>query len=76
MKHIEISVMEDGELSIDGQVKPAGNLDIREFEDGEWVGGCYATFDNLVEKVKECLEEWIYFNLRLKNETLRQKRKN
>ena len=25
MKHIEISVMEDGELSIDGQVKPAGN---------------------------------------------------
>ena len=30
-KHIEISVMEDGELSIDGQVKPAGNLDIREF---------------------------------------------
>ena len=27
MKHIEISVMEDGELSIDGQVKPAGNLD-------------------------------------------------
>ena len=30
MKHIEISLMEDGELSIDGQVKPAGNLDIRE----------------------------------------------
>ena len=57
MKHIEISVMEDGELSIDGQVKPAGNLDIREFEDGEWVGGCYATYDNLVEMVKECLEE-------------------
>ena len=57
MKHIEISVMEDGELSIDGQTKPGGNLDIREFEDGEWVGGCYATFDNLAEKVKECLEE-------------------
>ena len=57
MKHIEVSLMEDGELSIDGQVKPAGNLDIREFEDGEWVGGCYATFDNLAEKVKECLEE-------------------
>jgi hypothetical protein len=56
-KHIEISVMRDGELSIDGQVKPAGNLDIREYEDGEWIGGCYATFDNLAEKVKECLEE-------------------
>ena len=55
MKHIEISLMEDGELSIDGQVKPAGNLDIREFEDGEWTGGCYATYDNLVEKVKEAL---------------------
>ena len=57
MRHIEISLMEDGELSIDGQAKPAGKLDIREFEDGEWVGGCYATFDNLVEKVNECLEE-------------------
>ena len=53
MKHIESSVMEDGELSIDGQVKPAGNLDIREFEDGELVVGCYATYDNLLEKVKE-----------------------
>ena len=57
MRHIEISLMEDGELSIDGQVKPAGNLDIREFEDGVWTGGCYATYDNLVEKVKEALEE-------------------
>ena len=57
MKHIEISVMETFERSIDGQVKPAGNLDIREFEDGEWVGGCYATYDTLVEKVKECLEQ-------------------
>ena len=57
MRHIEISLMEDGELSIDGQTKPAGKLDIREFEDGEWVGGCYATYDNLAEKVKECLEE-------------------
>ena len=24
-------------------------------EDGEWTGGCYATYDNLVEKVKEAL---------------------
>ena len=57
MKHIEISLMESGELSIDGQTKPSGDLDIREFEDGEWTGGCYATFDNLVEKVKEALED-------------------
>ena len=55
-KHIEIFAMEDNELSIDGQVKPAGNLHIREFEDGEWTGGCYATYDNLVEMVKAGLE--------------------
>jgi hypothetical protein len=57
MKHIEISLMEDGELSIDGQTKPGGNLDIREFEDGEWVGGCYSRYDNIIEKVKEALED-------------------
>ena len=57
MKYIEISLMEDGELSIDGQSKPAGNLDIREYEDVEWMGGSYATYDNLVEKVKEALED-------------------
>ena len=49
--------MEECELSIDGQSKPAGNLDIREYEDGEWMGGSYATYDNLVEKVKEALED-------------------
>ena len=57
MKIIEISVVKNGELSIDGQTKPAGNLDIREFEDGEWTGGCYATYENLIEKVKEALED-------------------
>ena len=57
MRHIEIAIIKNGELSIDRQTKEGGNLDIREFEDGEWVGGCYATFDNLIEKVKECLEE-------------------
>jgi len=56
MKHIEISLMEDGELSIDGQSRPAGNIEIREFENGEWMGGSYATYDNLVKKVKEALE--------------------
>ena len=57
MKHIEISVMEESELSIDGQTRSNGNIEIREFEDGEWMGGGYATYDNLVEKVKEALEE-------------------
>ena len=36
MKHIEISLMGENELSIDGQSKPDGNIEIREFEDGEW----------------------------------------
>ena len=57
MRHIEVSLMEDGELSIDGQSRPAGNIEIREFNDGEWVGGCYATYDNLVEMVKAGLED-------------------
>ena len=57
MRHIEVSLMEDGKLSIDGQSRPAGNIEIREFNDGEWIGGCYATYDNLVEKVKEGLED-------------------
>ena len=56
-KYVEISLMEDGELSIDGQSKPAGNIEIREYEDGEWMGGSYATYDNLVENVKEALED-------------------
>ena len=43
MRHIEISLMEDGELSIDGQSSPVGNLGIREYEDGERMGGSYAT---------------------------------
>ena len=57
MKHVEISLMEDDELSIDGQTRPAGNIEIREFVDGEWMGGSYATYENLVEKVKEALED-------------------
>ena len=56
-KYVEISLMENGELSIDGQSRPAGNIEIREYEDGEWMGGSYATYDNLVEKVKEALED-------------------
>lgn len=55
-RHLEISLMGEDELSIDGQTNPAGNIEIREFEDGEWMGGSYATYDNLVKKVKEYLE--------------------
>ena len=57
MRHVEVSLMEKDELSIDGQTKPAGKIEIREFKDGEWMGGSYATYDNLVEKVKEALED-------------------
>ena len=49
--------MVDDELSIDGQTRPAGNIEIREFKDGEWMGGSYATYENLVEKVKEALDD-------------------
>jgi hypothetical protein len=49
--------MEENELSIDGQTKPDGNLDIREFEDDQWIISYFATYDNLVEKVKEALED-------------------
>ena len=55
-KHVEIYLMENDELSLDGQTRPAGNIEIREFVDGEWMGGSYATYENLVEKVKEALE--------------------
>jgi len=57
MKHIEISLMKEEELSIDGQSRPAGHIEIREFENGEWMGGSYATYENLAEKVKEALED-------------------
>ena len=57
-RYLEISLMEEDELSIDGETNPAGNIEIREFDvAGWWVGGSYATYDNLVEKVKEALEE-------------------
>jgi hypothetical protein len=57
MKYIKISEMEEDELALDGQARPGGNLHIREYEDDEWVGGSYATYDNLVEMVKEALED-------------------
>ena len=57
MKYIKISEMEEDELALDGQARPGGNLHIKEYEGDEWVGGSYATYDNLVEMVKEALED-------------------
>jgi hypothetical protein len=56
MKHITIFEMEKDELALDGQAQPSGNLHIKEYEDGEWTGGSYATYENLIERVKEALE--------------------
>ena len=56
MRYIKIFEMEEDELALDGQTRPGGNLHIKEYEDDVWTGGCYATYDNLVEKVKEALE--------------------
>ena len=56
MKYIKIFKMEEDELALDGQARPGGNLHIKEYQDDEWVGGSYATYDNLVEMVKEALE--------------------
>lgn len=52
-KKVEITLLEDNELSIDGQTKPAGNIHIEEYVDDELVGGCYATYDNVSDKLKE-----------------------
>tara|TARA_B110001454_G_C12611974_1_gene389095 strand:+ start:57 stop:230 length:174 start_codon:yes stop_codon:yes gene_type:complete len=57
MKHITIFEMGEDELALDGQAQPGGNLHIKEYDDDEWTGGSYATYENLVEKVKEALEE-------------------
>ena len=57
-RYLEVSLIEEDELSIDGQTNPAGNIEIREFDvAGRWVGGSYATYENLSEKVKEYLED-------------------
>ena len=52
MKYVEITFNES-ELSIDGQTNPAGEYHIREYEHGEWTGGCYATKTNLTTKLDE-----------------------
>jgi len=54
---LEISLMKKDQPSIDGMTRPAGEIELREFEGGEWLGGSYTTYENLVEKVKEYLED-------------------
>ena len=36
-KKVEITLLEDNELSIDGQTKPAGNIHIEEYEDNAFL---------------------------------------
>ena len=56
-KKVEITMLTEGELSIDGQTKPAGNIHVEEYVDNELVGGGYATYENLVENLKEFFKE-------------------
>ncbi len=55
MKHVQIELA--GDTAIDGQAKPAGEFHIREYEDDEWVGGSYASFETLSDKVMEFLTD-------------------
>ena len=57
IKKVELTMLKDDDLSIDGQTKPAGNIHIEEYIDGDIVGGCYATYDNVGSKLKEFFEE-------------------
>jgi hypothetical protein len=60
-KRVEI-IFKESVVSIDGQTKPGGDFHVREYEDDEWTGGCYATRDNLVEKLEEFFDEDSYYN--------------
>ena len=56
MRHVIIRQMREGELGLGGSIT-AGKYDIKEYENDEWVGGCYATESNLTQKIKEALED-------------------
>jgi len=56
-KKVEITMMNDGQLSIDGQCKPAGNIHIEEYVNNDLVGGSYTTYENVVETLKDFFEE-------------------
>jgi len=54
---LEISLMKKDQPSIDGMTRPVGEIELREFEGGEWLGGSYTTYEILVEMVMEYLED-------------------
>ena len=56
-KWVELRQLADGELSVDGQTRPAGEIHIREFIDGELVGGSYANYHSVAAALKEFFEE-------------------
>ena len=55
MKHVIVEL--SGKVSIDGQSRPGGEYHFRVFEDDEWVGGGYATKNDLGDKIVEAFEE-------------------
>jgi len=54
-KHVVVE--RSGSTGLDGKSKPGGEYHIMEYEDDEWVGGCYANAENLHEKIQEFLYE-------------------
>ena len=56
MKKVQITILEDGELSIAG-TPAAGNIHIEEYEGDEIIGGSYATYDNVADKLREFFSE-------------------
>jgi hypothetical protein len=56
-KWVELRMMADQELSIDGETGPAGPIHITEFIDGELVGGSYANYDTVSETLRGFFEK-------------------
>ena len=54
---VELRVIGDQELSIDGEIKPAGNIHITEFINGELVGGSYANYDRVALTLKQFFDK-------------------
>jgi hypothetical protein len=55
-KWVELQQLADGELSVDGETRPAGEIHIRKFIDGELVGGSYANYNSVAAALKEFFE--------------------
>jgi hypothetical protein len=52
----EVRIEMAGDTAIDGQAQPGGDFHIMEYEDNEWVGGCYASKEDLHAQVIKFLE--------------------